>query len=77
MTRQKKELIRSIQQIDEFIAVDTELGCGFAPADAYADLEKERWNLLEKLAQLSHYSSAMDMLCDDRHIPQTTDLPFD
>jgi hypothetical protein len=42
MTRQKKELIRAIQQIDEFIAVDTELGCGFAPADAYADLEKER-----------------------------------
>ena len=76
MTRQKKELIRAIQQIEEFIAVDTELGCGFAPVDAYADLEEERWLLLEKLARLSHYNSAMEMLCDDSHIPLGSDLPF-
>ncbi len=68
MTRQKKELIRAMQRIDEFIAVDTELGCGFTPSDAYADLYQERWNLLERLAQLSHYGSAMEMLCDDRHV---------
>ena len=67
MTRQKKELIRAKQQIDEFITADTELGCGFTPVDAYTDLEQERWNLLEKLARLSHYSSAMEMLCDDSH----------
>ena len=76
MTRQKKELIRAIQEIDEFIAIDTELGCGFAPADAYTELENRKWNLLEQLAQLSHYTSAMEMLCDDRHIPGDDTLPF-
>ena len=76
MTRQKKELIRAIQEIDDFITADTEMGCGFAPADAYADLEEKQWNLLEQLAHLSHYTSAMEMLNDDRHIPQDDDLPF-
>lgn len=76
MTRQKKEILRPIQEIDDFIAVDTELGCGFTPVDAYAELEQEKWNLLEKLAQLSHYNSAMEMLCDESHIPTDTDLPF-
>ena len=76
MTRQKKEILRAIQEIDDFIAVDTELGCGFTPTNAYAELDEERWNLLEKLAKLSHYSNAMEMLCDDRHIPQNTNLPF-
>ena len=76
MTRQKKELIRSIREIGEFIDVDIELGCGFAPADAYAELEEKQWNLLEQLARLSHYTSAMDMLCDDRHIPGDDTLPF-
>ena len=76
MTRQKKELIRAIQEIDEFIAADTALGCGFAPADAYAELENRKWALLGQLAQLSHYNSAMEMLNDDRHIPGGDTLPF-
>ena len=69
MTRQKKEILRAIQAIDAFIAADREMGCGFAPADAYEELEKERSVLLEDLARLSHYASAMAMLCDDSHAP--------
>ena len=33
MTRQKKEIIKKIDEIEMFIAADEELGCGFAPAD--------------------------------------------
>ena len=69
MTRQKKEILRAIQAIDAFIAADREMGCGFAPANAYEEQEKERWSLLEDLARLSHYASAMQMLCNDSHMP--------
>lgn len=34
MTRQKKEIIRKIEEIDNWIEADMELGCGFAPPDA-------------------------------------------
>ena len=67
MTRQKKEIVKAIHRIDDFIDADMALGCGFAPAGAYADLEHERWTLLDNLARLSHYSSAEAMLYDDRH----------
>ncbi|MBR2790251.1 MAG: hypothetical protein IKD70_06520 [Eggerthellaceae bacterium] len=76
MTRQKKELLREIREIDDCIALEKELGCGFAPADAFAELEDRQWGLLEKLARLSHYGNATEMLNDDRHIPGDDSLPF-
>ena len=52
MTRQKKELHKKIQAIEDFIAVDTELGCGFAPAGFYETLYAEINGLQEQLASL-------------------------
>ena len=73
MTRQKKEIIKKIDEIERFIEVDTQLGCGFAPADFYAPLEQQIWDLQEELARLSHYPDAMAMLMDTRGCG---DLPF-
>ena len=66
MTRQKKEIIRKIEEIDRWIEVDMELGCGFAPPDAYGKAEEEIYKLQEELARLSHYDSAEDMFLDER-----------
>lgn len=76
MTRQKKELIKQIHAISEFIRVDEELGCGFAPANAYQPLEEEQWSLMEKLARLQKYGSAMEMLNDTRGQFEDPNLPF-
>ena len=66
MTRQKKEIIKHIDEIENFIAADEELGCGFAPAGFYEPLEQEAWNLREELARLMHYDNAMEMMMDPR-----------
>ena len=79
MTRQKKEIIKKIDEIHAFIEADSQLGCGFAPADFYAPLEEEAWELREELARLSHYGSAMEMMMDERgQIPYNADttIPF-
>ncbi len=74
MTRQKREIIKKIDEIEAFIAVDEELGCGFAPAGFYAPLEQKAWELREELAHLSHYRDAMEMMmgprgCENEGIP--------
>ena len=74
MTRQKKELIKKIEEIENFIEVDTALGCGFAPAGFYEPLEKEAWELRDKLARLSGYRDAMEMMYDPRGC--VGELPF-
>jgi len=66
MTRQKKEILKKIDEIETWIAVDEELGCGFAPANAYAELEKEIYKLQEELAHLQHYTSVEEMFFDSR-----------
>ena len=79
MTRQKKELIRKIDEIENFISVDTELGCGFAPAGFYEPLEEEAYKLNEQLAHLSHYGSVEEMMHDERGmVPYCADseVPF-
>ena len=78
MTRQKKEILRKMDEINEFIAVDTQLGCGFAPADFYGELEEKLWSLGEELARLSHFDSYMDYLMDDRCLQAFADegLPW-
>ena len=73
MTRQKKELIRKIDEIENFIAADSALGCGFAPADFYRPLEEEAYSLQEELAHLSHYDSVESMIYDTRGC---TGIPF-
>ena len=78
MTRQKKEIIRKMDEINKFIAVDTELGYGFAPAGFYDELEEKLWNLGEELARLSHFGSYMEYLMDDRGLQAFADegLPW-
>lgn len=78
MTRQKREIMRKMEEIENFIRVDEELGCGFAPAGFYDDLEEQIWNLGEELARLSHFDSYMDYLMDDRGLQAYADegLPW-
>lgn len=78
MTRQKREIMRKMEEIENFIRVDEELGCGFAPAGFYDELEEQIWNLGEELARLSHYDSYMDYLMDDRGLQAFADegLPW-
>ncbi len=66
MTRQKKELIKKIDEIEAFIHADEELGCGFAPAGFYDPLYEEIAGYQDELARLSHYSSTEEMLYDTR-----------
>ncbi len=66
MTRQKKEIIKKIDEMQTWIAVDEELGCGFAPPNAYAGMEREIYRLQGELARLQHYASVEDMLYDTR-----------
>lgn len=77
MTRQKKEILKKIEEIDNFIGVDMALGCGFAPTGFYDPLYEEIHGLEEQLAKLRHYSSRDEMLHDLRDSYQwEDDLPF-
>jgi hypothetical protein len=78
MTRQKREIMRKMEEIENFIRVDGELGCGFAPAGFYDELDEQIWNLGEELARLSHFDSYMDYLMDDRGLQACADegLPW-
>ena len=78
MTRQKKEIIKRIDYLNEMIYVDMELGCGFAPEDAYLPTYEEIDRLLDELAHLRGYKDHMEMaydergqkaFCDDPNIP--------
>jgi hypothetical protein len=66
MTRQKKEIIKKIYEIENYIRADIELGAGFAPEGAYDTEYEEVYKLQEELAILSHYGSVDDMLYDMR-----------
>ena len=66
MTRQKKEILKKIDEIERFIACDEELGCGFAPVGFYDPLYAEIYRLQEQLARLSHYASVEEMMMDSR-----------
>ena len=54
MTRQKKEIIKKIDQIHMWICVDEELGCGMAPSGAYDKAYQEIAELEAELAHLMH-----------------------
>ena len=66
MNRQKKELLKKIDELETWIAVDTELGYGFAPPGAYDGMYQEIYKLQEKLAHLRHYKTVEDMMYDER-----------
>ena len=66
MTRQKKELIKKIDEMEKEIAVDQELSHGMAPAGAYEDMESEIWRMQDELARLQHYESYEDKMYQPR-----------
>ena len=66
MNRQKKELLKKIDELETWIAVDTALGCGFAPPGAYDGMYQEIYRLQEKLAHLRHYKTVENMMYDER-----------
>ncbi len=66
MNREKKELLKKIDELETWIAADIELGCGFAPPGAYDGMYKEIDRLQEKLAHLRHYKTVEDMMYDER-----------
>ena len=66
MTRQRKELLKKINEIETWIKVDEAFGCGFTPPDAYDSLYEEIYELKEQLAKLMHYDSVEAMYLDGR-----------
>lgn len=82
MTRQKKEIIRKMDEIYNFIRVDEELGCGFAPAHAYDELYDQIYDLQTKLSHLRHFDSYEDeidfdmTLQDNMFYDSDDELPF-
>lgn len=71
MNRQKKELLKQIRELETWIEIDMEMGCGFVPPGAYDGMYKEIYRLQEELAHLMHYESAMEMFYDERRkIPE-------
>lgn len=79
MTRQKKEIIKKMDEIRNFIYADTELGCGFAPAGAYDDLYDQLYDLQTELSQLRGFES-FEAECDADitriFVDDIEDLPF-
>ena len=79
MTRQKKEICRKIEEIELWIKIDEEMGCGFAPPGAYDSMYERIHELEEQLAKLRHYDSVEDMYHDDRWMRAQVgaeELPF-
>lgn len=76
MTRQKKEILKRIEIIQDGIDADIAMGCGCIPSNAFAKQEAEMDTLWEELAHLSHYNSAVEMFYDPRNQPGGQDLPW-
>ena len=64
MTRQKKELKKRIEELDEIIYVEENCFGYFVSAD---DLRDERNELLQQLVELMHYDNIEDYLFDNRY----------
>ena len=68
MTRQKKEIIKQIEEIEREIEIDMQLSFGIHPDGAYDVPEKMISELQEQLAHLRHYKSADEMMYDTRGV---------
>ena len=80
MTRQKKEILKQIGQMERSIQIDLQLGFSVAPAGAFDRVYEEIYKLQEELAGLRHYASADEMFRDTRgnthSQTQDMDLPW-
>ena len=69
MTRQKKEILRQIDEIERDIDIDQQLAFGMAPSGAYDSMYQQIDELWDKLARLRRYESKEAMLFDERGMP--------
>ena len=76
MTRQKKEIIRKIQELDRELAIDEALSFGCAPDGAYDVFYDAINKLQEELAHLCHFDTYIDYVMDPRWRVGMEDLPF-
>lgn len=76
MTRQKRELLKQIQQMERSIETDIQLGLGYAPPGAFDRVYEEIYRLQEELAHLRHYVSVEEMHLDTRGQIFDMDLPW-
>ena len=76
MTRQKKEIIKKIAELDREIANDEAFSFGIHPSNAYEKLEKMIADLQEELAHLSHFETYIDYVMDPRWHVGMEELPF-
>lgn len=61
MRRERKELNKKIDQLQEYVAGDDKLGCGFAPAGFYDPIYEQVSALELQYAKTYGYDSYMDM----------------
>lgn len=60
MTRQKQEIIKKMDEIDQFIDTDMELCHGCYPANAYDSLYAVKDRYADQLAQLRGYRNSAE-----------------
>lgn len=77
MTRQKKEILKTIDEMERSIQTDLFLGGGIAPASAFDSIYEEMYRLQEELAHLRHYASVEEMLSDTRGQTSLKDMDLD
>ena len=74
MTREKKEIQKKIDRIEEMMHEEEVMGCGFLPDDAF-DREESIINRLEvRMAHLQHYKSLEEKEADTRWLKGCPEL---
>ena len=71
MTREKKEILKKIEEMKMWIELDRQLGYGYEPLDAYDDMYLEIERLWDKLARLNGYTNREEMEHDPRQFAYT------
>ena len=80
MTREKREILKRIDELQQEMTIDKQLSFGCAPEGAYDFFYEAIDALQEKLAHLCHHDSYVDMVMDPRWLaacrPAMEELPF-
>lgn len=66
MTREKREIIRRIDDLQFEMEIESQLNFGNLPEDGFEPYMREIHSLEERLSKLRHYDSVEDMYFDTR-----------